>query len=98
MNKQRVKELAHGWYHGPAMPTPAEAAEHFRLCAVRDPHHAVEYGEAMAAFLNDRAQRPSNSTYTPAAAHADASEFRERMKQYLRIGPPLAGFRDGDSE
>ena len=56
MNKDGIKKLAHGWYMGD-MPSPDEAAKHFRMCAVRDPLHSLEYGEALAMFLRDRAFR-----------------------------------------
>jgi hypothetical protein len=60
MNKDVIKKLAHGWYMG-EMPSAAEAAAHFRMCASRDPLHSLEYGEALAMFLRDRMfrhQRP----------------------------------------
>jgi hypothetical protein len=101
MSKQRTKEIAHGWYYGPAMPTPEEATEHFRLCARRDPDYAYEYGEALSVFLMDRAQRPMRvmeTPYVPADSHVDSTEFRKRLAAYSRIGPPLPEFKDGDSE
>lgn len=87
MNRQRIKELAQGWFYGPGMPTPQEASEHFRLCALRDPLHAAEYGEALSTFLSDRDRLCNPGAYAPSESHVDATEFRERMKSYKRVGP-----------
>lgn len=86
MNHERIRRLAHEWYdpNGP-MPSVDVAHEHFRKMARQQPTHATEYGEALLMFMRDRRrtnEKPSN--YAPAASHANADEFRKRMREYAK--------------